>query len=230
MPWNPIASSTLAGNALDLYESDGVYMVRVGGLELMNGHWHESEDALGRLAFQFARATLPRILLGGLGLGYSLAGLSAEMGVAGHVTVAEISGAIIDWFGRFMQPILFEQLPANVTIVRTDVSDLLRSGQAFDVIALDVDNGPEPLSAPGNTFLYAEDGLRAMAHCLGENGVLLVWSGFESLAFVSRGEAAGFHVRCVPVSFARKPHVRHHVYVLSRAPFTVEESERIDRP
>jgi spermidine synthase len=220
MKWTHIDSANLNGTPLDLYEREGLHMVRVDGYELMNGNWHESEDALGRLAVQLARIPRPHVLIGGLGLGYTLASASRTMRNDGRITVGEISAAIIDWFHRFVSG---RVQPANVTIEHNDITKILRSGRTFDVIALDVDNGPEALVQEGNAFLYTEAGLSACRTSLSPGGVLLVWSSFESPDFAILAEAAGFHVTCAPMNFRERPEVRHYIYALSPTPFTQDE-------
>src|SRR5574338_1557922 len=98
MPWTLIESATEGDALLELYRKDGVFMIRANGLELMNGFHHESETALGRTAAALAPCLEPRILLGGLGLGYTAAAVVQALGSTGTTTVAEFSGAVIDWF------------------------------------------------------------------------------------------------------------------------------------
>jgi len=219
--WIHIASAASDGGRLDLYERDGVFMIRADGWELMNGAYHASEDQLGRLAGLLPRASQPAILLGGLGLGYTLASLLETLqgrfgAVAARITVAERSGAVLRWFGSCVNPGLAAGLPAGVRLVESDVVDWLGAERGWDVIVLDVDNGPAALSAPGNALLYGEDGLARCRDSLAPSGNLLLWAGFEDLGFVTRARAVGFSVARGYVTLPNRPDQAHVIYVLSR--------------
>jgi spermidine synthase len=215
MPWTLIDSTTEDNALLELYRKDGVFMIRANGLELMNGFCHESETALGHLAAALAPPPQPRILLGGLGLGYTAAALVQALGMAASITVAELSVAVIGWFHRHVGPSVLPDIPAGMTIVRADIADLLEAEDRHDLVALDVDNGPEPLVTAKNGALYSNEGLASLYRCLSENGIALLWSGFESAEFVTRAEQAGFRVRCEPFRRARAE-LSHYVYVLEK--------------
>lgn len=214
MSWTLIDTATEGDAQLELYAKDAVFMIRANGLELMNGFYHESEVALGQLAAAMAPPA-PRILLGGLGLGYTAAALSAALGPAGTITVAEFSGAVIDWFHRHFRPSVLPEMPANLTIRHADVADLLQAAQ-HDLIVLDVDNGPEALVTGRNARLYAVAGLQSLHRSLSTGGKVLLWSGFESAEFAARAEQAGFEVRCEPFLRSRKE-LSHYIYVLSKS-------------
>jgi spermidine synthase len=215
MPWTLIDSATEGGAVLELFGKDGVFMIRANGLELMSGFSHESETALGSLAAELARAREPRILIGGLGLGYTAAAVSGALGDRGTIVVAELSAAVIDWFRRHIKAAVLPAMPGNLVIARTDIADALKVGERYDVIVLDVDNGPEPLVTEKNGALYSPAGLTAVHACLSENGVALLWSGFESAAFEESARRAGFAVRCEPFQRARAA-LSHYVYVLDK--------------
>ena len=137
MDWTHIDTAIQNESVFDLYVHEGIYKVQVDKCELMNGYWHESEDVFGRMAVKFARVASPHILIGGLGLGYTLAAAQDEMQADGTITVADVSGAVIGWYKKFLLTSFFPALPANVTIVESNVVQVLKSGQHFDVIALD---------------------------------------------------------------------------------------------
>ena len=218
MAWVHLDSAALGGSRLDLYERGGVYMIRVDGWELMNGGYHESEDRLGEFAARLVRSPDPDILVGGLGLGYTLAALVRHLGGAGRVTVAELSDAVIRWFGDHMQPRLFGDLPPTVRIRHADVLAAAAEGAGWDAVLLDVDNGPRALSAPGNAALYSAEGLGRLRRSLKPGGVLLVWSGFDDPAFVERARAAGFAPDRRPVRPPGRDEPLHILYVLSAPP------------
>ncbi len=210
--WNLIDSEWADGDRLDLYEREGVHMIRVNGWELMNGAHHASEDRLGRLAGMISRARRPRILLGGLGLGFTLRSLMETLGTARHdITVAERSAAVLRWFETH------SKLPPGVRLCECDVAAHLGTDRCWDVIVLDVDNGPEALSTAGNATLYDATGLRRCRDSLRPGGHLLLWSGFEDGGFVERASATGFSVARDTVPLPNRPSDAHILYVLSRA-------------
>jgi spermidine synthase len=228
--WTHIETAASDGSRLDLYERGGVFMIRADGWELMNGAYHASEDQLGRLAGRLPGTAEPAILLGGLGLGYTLASLletlQERFGAApARVTVAERSGAVLRWFGSRVNPGLAAALPAGVRLVESDVMDWLGVGRDWDVIVLDVDNGPEALSAPGNAVLYGEDGLARCRDSLAPSGHLLLWAGFEDREFVARACAVGFSVARGYVTLPNRPDQAHVIYVLSRERLSPAERE-----
>ena len=217
MPWTLIDSVRHDDALLELYGKDGKFMVRANGLELMNGFSHESEEALGELAASLAPPWKPRILVGGLGLGYTTAALVRALGDIGTITVAELSPAVIDWFYRYTKACVLPETCENLTIMQSDVVKLLAGDDRSDVVVLDVDNGPEPLVTATNGALYSTMGLRALFASLSAEGVALLWSGFKSDAFESRAREAGFVVTCEPFNRARAD-LSHFIYVLSKCP------------
>ncbi|HET6157345.1 MAG TPA: hypothetical protein VFE34_03295 [Dongiaceae bacterium] len=216
MPWTLIESSTEGDAVLELYGKDGTFMIRANGLEFMNGFCHESETALGIMAAGLARSRGPRILVGGLGLGYTIAALVGAFGNAGTVTVAELSAAVIDWFHRHIKASVMPDDRGTLAIVQSDIASLLVRENSYDVIVLDVDNGPEPLVTAANGALYSVAGLKAIHACLSPEGIALLWSGFESLAFEEAARGAGFAVRCEPFQRGR-PDLAHFIYILDKS-------------
>lgn len=215
MPWTLIESAAEGDALLELYSKDGIFMIRANGLELMNGLHHESETALGRAAAALAPCPEPRILLGGLGLGYTAAALAQALGTAGTITVAEFSGAVIHWFHDHVRHSVLSDIPGNLRIVHADIADLLATEDRYDLVVLDADNGPEPLVTANNTRLYSADGLRSLHRCLSATGSALLWSGFESAEFAARAEKAGFRVRCEPFQRERAE-LSHYIYALEK--------------
>jgi spermidine synthase len=215
MTWTLIESATEHDAVLELYGKDGRFMIRANGLELMNGFSHESETALGTFAAGLAPSYGARFLVGGLGLGYTVAALLEALEGRGTVTVAELSSAVIAWFGRHMKASVLPHDPASFSIVNADVADLLSERRRYDVIILDVDNGPEALVTAANAALYSGEGLRALHGCVSDHGVALLWSGFQSAEFAARAEKAGFVVTCEPFRRERAD-LDHYIYVLTR--------------
>ena len=215
MTWTLIESATEHDSVLELYGKDGKFMIRANGLELMNGFSHESETALGAFAAGLAPSDGARFLVGGLGLGYTVAALVAAVENRSTVTVAEMSSDVIAWFQQHVKPSVLPHDPANLSIAHADVAALLAEPSRYDVIILDVDNGPEALVAAANADLYRDGGLRALHGCLADRGVALLWSGFESADFAARAQEAGFAVTCEPFRRERAD-LDHYIYVLTK--------------
>lgn len=215
MPWTLLDSVTENDALLELYGKDGMFMIRANGLELMNGFCHDSETALGRLAAALAPTFAPRVLVGGLGLGYTVAALIDALRERSTITVAELSGAVIDWFHRYVKASVGSERWCDVTIVRADVADLLAAGDQYDIIVLDIDNGPEPLVSADNAALYSRAGLNALHTSLSEHGAALLWSGFQSTSFEKYAQDAGFVVACERYRRARAD-LSHFIYVLTK--------------
>lgn len=216
MAWDLIDTAALEEGELALYRQGDIFMIRVNGLELMNGFGHQSETALGHMAVEVAKVPAPHILIGGLGLGYTLAAAAAALKGAGRITIAELSPKVIEWFDRYVSASVLPERPTNLAIVPGDIGAFIRRDDAgpFDVIVLDVDNGPEALVSPQNAKLYSAEGLNAFAAKLTSKGVILLWSAFEAPAFVARAEGAGFTVASTALAAVRRPDLLHYAYVL----------------
>jgi len=223
MAWTELAAATLPGTDLRLYGAeDGAYMIRANGLELMSSRNHASEDLLGRLAGTLARASGkrdPQLLIGGLGLGYTLAAAAKALDSVGRITVAEISPDVVAWYGRYFEPAICTERPPTPRIVTADVASWLIDAAAasYDVIVLDIDNGPRALAAESNDDLYSVEGLAALHAALREGGTVLLWSGFEAPDFAARAERARFAVTCEAVAIAERPGLSHYIYRLTRS-------------
>jgi spermidine synthase len=218
MAWQLIDTAHVPEGLLELYRKDDVFMIRANGLELMNGLGHQSEIAFGVMAATISGKAAPDILLGGLGLGYTLAAAARELGNAGSITVAELSPAVIEWFDRYVAESVLPQRPGNVTVIAADVAELVQAddGRPYDVIALDVDNGPEALVSPQNAQLYGPTGLYNLANRLTPDGVILLWSAFESPTFVAVAEKEGFSVTCRTLASVGREDLFHYAYCLRK--------------
>jgi spermidine synthase len=189
-------------------------MIRANGLELMSGFAHDSETAFGHLAVELATNAAPNILIAGLGLGYTLAAASEAIGSLGTITVVEFSGAVIDWFERYVRASVFPARPDNVVIRHVDAVAHLKSGARYDLILLDIDNGPEPFTRASNATLYDRAGLDLLRNALNERGSVLLWSGFESKDFEATAGEAGFSITRRVVANGPRPELDHHIYIL----------------
>lgn len=197
LPWKQLASATVPGDGgeMRLYQRGSEFSIRVDNYELMNSRVHGSEDALAEYACErLGNLDTPRILIGGLGMGFTLAAVLARVGPRAQVVVAELVPEVVIWNREEMGAINGDALEdPRVEIVDADVGSVIRSARdQFDAILLDVDNGPAGLTASTNDRLYSLAELRAAHAALRRSGVLAIWSSGPDNAFTKRLESAGF--------------------------------------
>ena len=185
------------GKTISLNEHDGSYMIRVDGVPLMSTRQHASEEKLALLACAHVRGIRgARVLIGGLGFGFTLRAALATVDVYATVVVAEILSAVIAWNRNAAFPLAADALAdPRVTVLQQDVGEAIREGRGgFDAIILDVDNGPAALSTDGNRRLYDSSGLRSAHAALRPGGCLALWSVAPDPAFERLMTQAGFRV------------------------------------
>ena len=173
------------------------FSIMLGQNELMNSRRSGSERALATLACErIETRERPRLLIGGLGMGFTLRAALAGLGAEARIIVAELMPAVLAWAKGSMADVFGDSLTdSRVSVCIADVGDLIRSSpSSFDAILLDVDNGPEALTREANNTLYELKGLRAARAALRPGGVLAVWSSGPNLNFSKRLRAAGFAV------------------------------------
>lgn len=208
IPWELLdrAQVPASGEELRLYKHDRDFSIRVNGYELMNSRCHGSEEALAEMACALivGRPNL-RVLIGGLGMGYTLAAALRRLPADSQIVVAEIVAAVVSWNRGPLADLAGRPLEdSRITIRAVDIAQILpEEPQAYDAIVLDVDNGPKGLSRPGNDWLYSPAGLKAAKRALRPAGVLAVWSAGPDQSFTQRLIQAGFvvkeaHVRARP--------------------------------
>jgi len=198
-------ASTPDGGEIVLYERDGAYFIRVNGLELMTSRAHGSEEDLARLALAKVKRKKPKVLVGGLGMGFTLRAVLDAVPMSAKVMVAEILPAVVAWNRDELAHLARSPLEdPRVAIVERDVAEIIVAApSAFDAVLLDVDNGPAALTVSENERLYGPSGLAAIHRCLRPGGVLGVWSADPDKAFERRLAKAGFKVSTETVSARR---------------------------
>ena len=205
---------------LRLMRRGAEFSIRLGQNELMNSRLGGSEEALAAIACERIRdRSEPRMLIGGLGMGFTLRAALAALGPAARIVVAELVPAVLVWARGPMADIFGESLTdPRVTVREADVSHLIRSdGPLFDAILLDVDNGPEGLTRETNDRLYSSGCTRAAHQALRPRGILAVWSSGPSLKFTERLRRAGFVVEEIKVRANRSGGgARHIVWIATR--------------
>jgi spermidine synthase len=202
---------------LGLYQRGPDYFMKiVGGQDLMNSRAHASEDALGAIACRGLRGTPgARVLIGGLGMGFTLATALAALEADAEVVVAELVPGVVDWNRGVLGSCAGRPLDdprAEVRVV--DIADMLRDErEGFDATALDVDNGPDGLTLAANRWLYSAEGLAVLFGALRPGGVAAIWSAGPDKPFTKRLRGAGFVVEEVPVRAHAGKGSRHLIWV-----------------
>ena len=185
------------GKTISLHEHDGSYMIRVDGVPLMSTRQHASEEKLAELACARVRGIRgARVLIGGLGFGFTLRAALATVGDDATVVVAEILSAVIVWNRNAAFRLAADAVAdPRVTVLQQDIGEAIRKARGrFDAIILDVDNGPAALSTDGNRRLYDSSGLRDARAALRPGGRLALWSVAPDAAFERLMMQAGFRV------------------------------------
>jgi len=192
------STRTPDGGEMILYQHDGDFSIKINGHELMNSRQHESEMELARLGCaHLSGHTAPSVLIGGLGMGYTLRQTLDMLGPDATITVSELLPTVVEWNRDLMGQLNDHPLEDKRTkVVTGDIYQLLtRSGNKFDAILLDIDNGPSAIVDSGNQRLYTPAGIQACRRALRKDGCLAIWSGVPSKAFEQTLMNCGFHVR-----------------------------------
>ena len=183
---------------MELYQHDRDFLIKINGQELMNSRHHESEQELARLGCaNLSSRRAPRVLIGGLGMGYTLRQTLDMLGPTAHVFVSELLTAVVDWNRKYLKDLNGEALDDKRTdLITGDIFQLLsRSIHKFDAILLDVDNGPSAITDSGNDRLYSPAGILACRRALRKQGSLAIWSSEPSKVFEQLLISCGFKVR-----------------------------------
>lgn len=199
IPWELIDKADVpdSGGELRLYKHGRDFSIRVDGYELMNSRIHGSEEVLAEMACEVvAGYPKPRILIGGLGMGFTASAALHRMSADSEIVVAEIVPAVVVWNRGPLADLAGRPLDDPRIVVREgDIARIFQDEkQAYDAILLDVDNGPDGLTRKGNSWLYSCVGLNAAHDTLRPQGVLAVWSAGPDQAFTQRLKKAGFKV------------------------------------
>lgn len=208
------------GSRLRLLQRNDEFSIRIAGAhgELMNSRVHGSEDALATLACKrLADHPAPRVLIGGLGMGFTLAAALGALGEAAEVTVAELVPEVAQWnLGPLGAAAGYPMKDPRARIHIGDVVQLIReSAGAYDAILLDIDNGPEGLTRKENDWLYTPPGIAAAQTALTRDGILAYWSAGQAPDFTERLKRAGLSVEPVTVRAHRPGKGARHVIWLA---------------
>lgn len=188
------------GTVLTLLRRDADYAIQVGGVELMTTRRFHSEEQLAeRGCLPLRSRAAPRVLIGGLGFGFTLRAALRILPRDARVVVAEIVSGIIEWNLNPDYPLAADALAdPRVQLLHDDVAEVMRrSGGGFDAILLDVDNGAEALTTGGNAALYRAAGVRLAVSALRAGGILAYWSAESDPRFAAVLRGAGLNVEIV---------------------------------
>ncbi|PHX96760.1 MAG: hypothetical protein CK531_07120 [Gemmatimonadetes bacterium] len=207
------------GSLLELFSHDGSYLIRANGIELMTSRRHLSEDRLAEVACApFKDSPLARVLVGGLGLGFTLRAALKELRDSAEVVVAELMAEVIAWNANPEWNISVEAMQdPRVRIVQDDVYKVLRANPGgFDALMLDTDNGPDGLLMSENAALYEKRGIEITIAALRPSGVIAYWSVGEDRSFVGALQRAGLSVEAIRVRAHETAGPMHWLYVARR--------------
>lgn len=214
-------TSTADGTTLTLTRRDTEYVILAAGKSLMSSRMHGSEEAMVTFACARLRsAEAPCVLIGGLGMGFTLRAACDVLPAGATIVVAELLPAVVAWNRGPLGPLAGHPLrDRRVEVDERDVLVTLRTNPGrFDAVLLDVDNGPEAFSTSTNGALYGDTGLLAARKALKPGGTLAVWSAWEDRRFQQRLRYAGFAVTIERVRARLKQGGPRHVIFLGDAP------------
>lgn len=229
IPWKRIDSTSLGGDVVltlwrrDLAGRPPEFSLRISEpnlpiTELMNSRQHSSEKLLAERAVEaFSRAP-KSVLIGGLGMGFTLRAALDTLNASARVTVAELLPAVVQWNREHMGELAGEPLEdPRVNVHVGDVDELLGGvHHKYDLILLDTDNGPEGTSRAENEDLYARSGIKRAHAALNAGGILAVWSAFPSSGFTRRLERSGFDAKVTQARASGKRGARHVIWLARR--------------
>jgi spermidine synthase len=200
------------GEQLVLTQRGPQFSIRVAGVELMSSVNHGSEDELGRMSCERLKTSAPKILIGGLGMGFTLRAALDVLPTTAHVDIVELVPSVVHWnrevYGQLANHPLND---SRVTLIEDDVAQVIERGRNYDAIVLDVDNGPDGVYRD-NRGLYQRRGLEAMYTALVPGGLLTVWSCFESPTFTRWLREVGFTVELRNIKAKYKGGPRHCIW------------------
>lgn len=202
-PWELLGkTSTPAGDDMTLMRRAGEYVIFASGKPLMSSRMHGSEEALATLGCEHLPGRpSPVVLVGGLGMGFTLRATLAHVPADARVVVAELVPGVVAWNEGPLGPLADHPLKdPRVSVEVGDVGKVLRlSAGRFDAVLLDIDNGPDAFTTTGNAWLYSNAGVTTLYQSLTPGGVATVWSAWEDRKFEQRLRWAGFEVDVVRV-------------------------------
>ena len=221
IPWQHLDTAKVPGDGgeLKLMRRGSEYSIMTGSTELMNSRLSGSEEAMATLAFErIGQRPKARLLIGGLGMGFTLRAALAAFGPDARIVVAELVPAVVTWARGPLGELHGASLDdPRVILHQGDVGEAIRAEEAaYDAILLDVDNGPGGLSRKENDGLYSRKGLAEAQRALRPGGVLEVWSSTRDSNFTRRLKQAGYAVEEIGVRAHKGRGARHVIWIATR--------------
>lgn len=219
-PWEKLDEvSARGGNVLTLWRRAHEYAIRLDGAELMTSKRTGSEEEMARFALESLGRPATRVLVGGMGMGFTLRSVLDRVGPRARVVVSELTQEVVDWNRGVLAPLA--GAPLDDRRVEVDVRDVAEvigtAAKPYDAILLDVDNGPEGLSE-GNDRLYTNKGLIAAAKALIPGGVLAIWSSGPAAGFERRMGRCGFEVEIRTARSGGLKGAKHTIFLGTNRP------------
>lgn len=228
IPWEALGTAAVPGGGeLRLMRRGSEYSIMIGGTELMNSRLSGSEEALATVAAErLGLRPDAHVLIGGLGMGFTLRAALASFAPQARITVAELVPGVVEWAKGPMADVFGPTLSdPRVAIAVEDVAETIgRASASYDAILLDVDNGPGGLTRSGNDGLYGPAGLALSLRALKPGGVLGIWSQDPDAAFTVRLSRGGFEVEEMRVKAGRGRGTKHVLW------FAVKPARQPQRP
>ena len=224
-PWQLLdrAQAPGGGAELVLRQRDTEFSIKADNWELMNSHAYGSEEAMAKLGCQnLSKHPRPRVLIGGLGMGYSVRTALDVLGKGARVIVAELVPAVVEWNRGVLADLAGRPLDdERVELHVGDVVQLIKTAKGgYDAIMIDIDNGAESIVRESNNWLYSLPGLTTTYAALRPGGIFSMWSASPDPAFVRLLRRVGFEVDEVKVrahgGSKRKGGAHHVVWVATR--------------
>lgn len=220
LPWLLLDTAKVPGGTGDLrlMKRGAEFAIMAGSNPLMTSRLSGSEKALATLVCERLRTPNPKILIGGLGMGFTLRAALEVLGADAEVAVAELVPAVIAWAHGPMSEIFGTSLgDPRVRIIEGDVGSVIMAApNAYDAILLDVDNGPGGVTRSANDGLYSTAGLAAARSALRPGGLYAVWSSSPNRSFTSRLRQSGFQVEEVTARAHGKTGIRHLIWIAKK--------------
>jgi len=236
IPYRKLAETkTPEGEPLELFEHDGSYFISSNGQRLMTSVAHGSEEELARIACQpFRAARQPKVLIGGLGMCYTLAAAVETLPQKGATfIVAELTEGILEWNRTYMKDLHPGLLDDPRVVVKLQpVQKLIASAQGeYSAIMLDVDNGPSAFHGEANDSIYSLEGILAAKNALKEGGLLAVWSAYPDVKYTKLLRKAGLDVSVIEVPAAHKGRKNrlHTIWIAKKGAYISQNSPQARR-
>ncbi len=222
-PWTALGKAKIPNSdgELTLSQRGAEFCIRIVGVpgDLMNSRVHNSEEALAKLACtRLKTVENARVLVGGLGMGFTLAAALRAVSAGAEVTVVELIPEVVEWNQGPLGKCAGHPLQDRRTRVQVcDVADLIvEKHRKFDAILLDVDNGPEAMTHSDNNWLYSLKGLNAIYKALRPEGIVAIWSARQDQLFTIRLKKAGFKVSMRTVRARVGKGSRHTIFLAQK--------------